>query len=1720
MADIFFDLQRFAATTIEIPAGETYTLDGVTYTAITDSEFNLDDNDKISGIASGSVKATVTNKENSPTITFETTDGSNNFTLTSNGEVLTLTKVLPFELDNGTFTLAGNVLTVAEGSDLRIGNGRTYADGSTVFGHDYADTDIKYTITDTTLTEETERGTITFTASLGKQSRSITTVVSGKIINGVANGKFTGGFTVTKDSSMALVLGYYTIKATANSDATSQILVNSEGIKITPGSGDGTLNVALSRGGTEIISGELNVTGGSITFGYDNKITFAKNTSWDFTWNGYTITATTTDGATIGLSLTGNAISFTPGQNDGALQISVSREGKTVFQNTISVTGGSIVFNTAKQEISLTKGTVLTLTQSENVLEITALDDAGGNLSFVDGGLRFAPNTGDGALELNFASTGRKATLNVTGAFILGDGGKISLENGTEINLDWEDGTNLKLNSHGSTGSIALGEKGIQITSEDENLDLTLTTPDGYSTTITSIQGSVWYAAGTVTLDANTFMTGKNIVEGRAIGIKVEAIDGEASLHFANNGITYNADDGKTRVTYTLGNLESTFIVNKGSVFIQRRVFNVAEGSDLATNFKDFIPAQYFKTQEAGTYTINGQKIITSAANLELIATDDYMTFKTSDDVVTYKGMTLAGNGNVSLSSDNVVLGAGVEAAGFGAGKSFVLTEAGNVTVDGRVFELTENIPEGMTIGSADDGYTFSHTITQKEEIQNNLPSGYLGKVFSEKIFVENDDTYSLRADSFGLKKASGISDGAKLLGGDTNVDGNHNDKYAKGGLHLYVETDTEGDFTIGKKTYNISGDSNVEIKAMFLPEKTYASGFASLDGTVSGDFTSYAVSINGGAPIVIYGDKNISIAADTNGVEIFGLSDGASLANEGVASKVHTDTEGKFTFGSTEKDSIAITISGDSNVTFEFKDELITNIANVEGDIIFSKVEGMPVLINGIGGTFYGNFSSLGAYGGQLYVHDAVDGSALETEDEKKIWLQMRGETMTLNGNELTLTADSDGIWLRDKEIVGLDEGASLQVGEAGTYKTELATLTAKAGDIIVGLADGDAYIYDENNLLFTRNTPTEEIIDYFKPNESHVVGEDERGKFDITLEGGDLAVVENTAARVNITAGDDTIVSQGKYVNVSLTPEKNTWLFATGGNMTLENYDHSTESGFGTTYNDISAAIERGAIAFDKGVLSLGSAQVDMGTRSELMNFFERTGDKQVVGFAEHDAELDASDETDNLILIGGYHSTLTGGDGDDTIYAGKSSRVNAGAGENYIYLEEDDTNYHGASINVDGGGNTTVRGFKSGFDFDSDVLYFDDPIALKMKFDGTNLTADDLTNNFVTTFENISDGADFVEIMMADLKVAIANGDETITTDEADIYIGRATAKAGVDFSGRTKNLVVRLTNEAVPSDEDEMLFAGIKYVEAGDGYSSLIGGENRETLVAGNGYTSIWGGAGNDKLIGKGSSDDKDGSTTFFFLEGDGYDFVYDFNFLTAENERIADKIDITDANAVTDVYRSGNDVVLQINNSAEDHLTIKDAVGKDFRINNLIAKVDRNISYDGLANCYVATSGSSLTVESTVGSAEIWLDNSHGEYFLGEIRTLDASDVEGNTSLVGNDFDNTIRAGQGDSSLWGGRGDDLLQGGAAKNTFFYTIGDGFDTVTGVNDGDVINLADLTLEQIAATNINSAGVAIKFVDGGSLTVNGTADVTYQLADGSKFSADHAKGEWTAK
>jgi len=2530
-----FDLQRFDEVTIL--AGDTYMLDGVTYTALEDARLNIGDDGKVSGIASGSVSAVVTGRSN-PVATVDATNSSTEFTLTGKGAVLTLTKVLPFELDNGTFTLAGNVLTAAKGSDLRIGTGRTYADGTIVFGHDYADTDITYTITDTTLTEETEKGTIVFTASLGEQARSITTFVSGKIINGVADGKFTGGFTITKGSSMGLVLGNYTVKATANADATSRIFVDSKGINIIPGSGDGSLNVALSRGDTEIISGELNVTSGKITFGYDNAITFDKDTSFNFKQGDYVLTATTTDAATIGIALQDNKLVFTPGQNDGglnlllrrggtpvfagelnvtdgtitfdpttqkfsftdgtnvsialptgqefgfkvtggdasikvesdgagnfvltpdngdgslditlkqdgqttfynnisvsggsilignmgqvigltkgttanvtlgnytlsatatddasftlgiandgsisitpakndgALDIAIKRDGTTIFSNTVSVdgtitfnpttqamtltdgttvtltfgdyeltakangnaasvlsltgngieikpnsgdgsldltlsgangtlnanlevlsgsfvlgeggtvtvtkgtelkidfgdgyvvnfkatddaggslalgangitfkpgsddgglelsitrdgqtrtasldvtgsvtykldgsislakgtvvrnvfdsgrivtitantdasgsmvftpdggltitpatpdaltlsvttasglngnfneitgtvtykggsliladgtsfvgtydaqtstggttfkseggdgiiiptddgfaiisedgakvsvvnernhgcfvndgkatfylttlqysisegsnveisnlrftsvletagsytlngmkitttadnvevmltdydtvafaadapvkvstieggklfmvaqsdgmiqattkatnnvevtsgsitfdpatqkfsctagttvsftrgeqiinftadkdisathkieedvhyfmlddgaaanlsissggqtifagdlqmggvvsyrpstgtfgltgansshgdgtntfanltltgrtsgstydiraathdttvvfvpdlidgkleinfpnerkhalqftfskdgqtlvnndlaidgkvgldfatrevymtkgttvdlnagdfsatftatddagvklsvddgkilltpkdgdgsldfaikrgdeitfagnlsiSGGSIVLEPANETVGLTKSTTLTLTpeKGKDALKITALDDASGQLSFVDGGIRFAPNAGDGKLELNFVSAGRKATLDVTGAVVYGGDGKISLEDGTVADLTWTDGVNLKMTSHGSTGSVTLdADKGIKITSDDENLDIALTTPAGVQTNISGIKGTLYYNAGTVSFDDNSTITATTTLGGQPIFTTLETIGGTGHISFVDNGTVYAADTGAMRITWSRDGRESTFTVNSGTIHIGHGIFQIAEGTDLSTDLKDFVPALYFTTSEAGTYTLNGQKITTTTADIPITATDDMMTFNLRGSEISVDDMTFTGNGDVIITADAVTVGNGVEVAGLGQGNSFVLTEAGNVTVDNRIFELTEDVPTGITVTGDSYGFEFARTLTKESEERLGIKNSTdIGKIFTERFSAADDDSYRVQTDLLGLQQIIGITAPVTVNASASVADDPEETIFD-------IVTDSAGVIQIGNKPYTISGDSSVVVKADFEPGKSYVRGFDGLSGTVSGNFTPHAVSLDGGDPIIVHGDRSIEIANGAGGAEIFNLSKGSTLEALGGVSKVHTDTAGKFQFGNTADDSLGVTIRGDDNVTFEFNsDQELTAVSNLEGSLIFDCMSD-KLIINGTGVTIDGEISSVGAYNNLLYLHDATDGTTITTAAVDKTWAQMRGASMAVNDNTFTLAEDDDGIWIRNKEIFGLDEGASLQVTETGNYVVNGETLTVGASDIVVGLGDAGTYVYDAANPLLTRKSTATDIIDKFKPENVTVVGADDGGTHNVTMTGGDLAVVEKTAARVNITAGDDTVVSQGKNVHVNLT-DGNTWLFATGGKMTLEGYDATTGTGFGTNYLDIAAAIQSGSIAFDDGELSIGAATVDLGKRSEIVDFYDRSGALQAVGFASDSAEFDAGDATQNLIIVGGDYSTLRGGTGDDTIFAAEGSFVDAGGGYNVINLPETRNGLPGVTVSLSGGGNDTIENFSAGFDATNDRISFEVTDVVNFFFDGSNAT---INNEDGTSgvLKNVADDAPFVNILTADeeteTKVAIAKDDAVITAGDelADVYYGY---NSGVDFTGYGGALFVNLGSETSITGGDDILFIGINSVTAGKGSATIIGSDGGETLTAGTAGTGIWGGAGDDLLRGN-TSDAKGGSTKFYFTAGDGHDTITDFEFYDGTNLATADKINVGTDEVTSVVTDGAGNVRLQLNHG-DDWLTLAAAQGKDFRINDLTAKVDANsIAYDADANCFVATGlNATMTVDE---HAAIWLGDgqtgAHGIYYLGDIAVLDASKSADTNILAGNDLDNTILAGDGGSSLWGGNlGDDLLIGGAGKDNFFYAFGNGSDTI-GATDGDVINLAGVTLNEIISTEIAQGSVTLNFADGGRLNVEGSTAVEFALS-GEKYFADHNSNTWVRK
>ena len=155
------------------------------------------------------------------------------------------------------------------------------------------------------------------------------------------------------------------------------------------------------------------------------------------------------------------------------------------------------------------------------------------------------------------------------------------------------------------------------------------------------------------------------------------------------------------------------------------------------------------------------------------------------------------------------------------------------------------------------------------------------------------------------------------------------------------------------------------------------------------------------------------------------------------------------------------------------------------------------------------------------------------------------------------------------------------------------------------------------------------------------------------------------------------------------------------------------------------------------------------------------------------------------------------------------------------------------------------------------------------------------------------------------------------------------------------------------------------------------------------------------------------------------------------------------------------------------------------------------------------------SGSEVTVYLN-GAREL---DGHSRTYM-NVNKIDASAFTGTASLVGAELDDYIIAAQGDTSLWGGNGgDDILIGTGNGNTFFYTKGDGNDQIRNAADGDVINLGDITLDDISSTLIMNAGVKLDFKDGGSLMLANGADVTFKLADGTSYSADYNSHSWKA-
>jgi hypothetical protein len=334
--------------------------------------------------------------------------------------------------------------------------------------------------------------------------------------------------------------------------------------------------------------------------------------------------------------------------------------------------------------------------------------------------------------------------------------------------------------------------------------------------------------------------------------------------------------------------------------------------------------------------------------------------------------------------------------------------------------------------------------------------------------------------------------------------------------------------------------------------------------------------------------------------------------------------------------------------------------------------------------------------------------------------------------------------------------------------------------------------------------------------------------------------------------------------------------------------------------------------------------------------------------------------------------------------------------------------------------------------------------------------------------------------------------------------------------------------------------DVSFRGINNLKLGSGSNTIYGAADvNNSIVTGLGSSSVWGGGSSNDIFISRQASGKSGSSTFFYINGDGKDTIKNFEFLAsdASNSVTADVINVL-GTAVKGAEIDGNNVVIQLASNDDDRLTIENAVGKDFIVEygnvgafeTLVAQVHNNsLTVDGLANYYQATGKNATVSVSSTNDAEVWLDSSRNNTtFVGDIRALNASAVEGKSTLAGNSYDNTIIGSQGNSSMWGGSSsetNDTLVGGAGADMFWYGKNEGKDVITNVDGNDVVNLYNVSISDVEdydKWNITNNAISFNLKDGGSVTVlSNNSGIGFKFADDANtYTINQRTKEYTTK
>lgn len=438
---------------------------------------------------------------------------------------------------------------------------------------------------------------------------------------------------------------------------------------------------------------------------------------------------------------------------------------------------------------------------------------------------------------------------------------------------------------------------------------------------------------------------------------------------------------------------------------------------------------------------------------------------------------------------------------------------------------------------------------------------------------------------------------------------------------------------------------------------------------------------------------------------------------------------------------------------------------------------------------------------------------------------------------------------------------------------------------------------------------------------------------------------------------------------------------------------------------------------------------------------------------------------------------------------------------------------------------------------------------------------------SGNYAWTPETIqgTEGNDSIYASTNGNSYFMLGGNDTVWVYENDIYVDGGNDADYIYISEFSKPMIIGGNgNDSIFNHGTEAFIYGNDNDDYISNFSSNVtvyGGAGNDSIFNNNATcTSVFldGGNGNDYIsnfssnvtITSGAGDDtiyfgSEGQNVFQYNSGDGNDIVY--------NLSSSDTVNVVGASYST--VTSDSNIILSVGDSSS---TLFGAANKSLQINGTqnssvdssnILQLENNVYiYSGgnktitaynqgevvrLDSDYrgIDLNGNNFYVHSSSGRLEIqnardkFIGYSAGNsnviaysYVAGVAGNIDGRSRSQAEIFIGADnLNNAIYAGNAGSSLWGANGgDDTLVGGNGYDEFFYTVGNGNDVIQNSSPQDIVNLLGVSLEQISDASVNESAVTLKFVDGGSLRVEGNTNVGYALG-GLTYAANQSTGTW---